>query len=374
MNHATAPYAIADVDAIPSPALILFRPLIAQNLAAIARLAGSPDRVRLHAKTHKMPALIRMAEAAGFTRHKCATIAEAEMIARAGGRDVLLAYPLVGPSIARFVRLIAAYSGTTFRATADDPGAAAALSAALQGAGQAAHVLIDIDLGMGRTGIAPGDAAVALYEQIAALPGLIPDGIHAYDGHQKAGDLADRGAAVAAEHAVVLSLRDQLEGRGLPVPRLVLGGTPTFPLHARFEAPGVECSPGTCVLHDAGYGAAFPDLPFLPAALLLTRVISRPRPGRICLDLGHKAVAGDPPAGARVRIPDLSDASYPIHSEEHLVVDTAAAPDLPVGTPLLAIPTHICPTCALHRQAWVVDDGRVVETWEVAARDRVIGI
>ncbi len=84
--------------------------------------------------------------------------------------------------------------------------------------------------------------------------------------------------------------------RGLSVPSIVAGGTPTFSVFANLDIPGLECSPGTCVLHDHGYGSRFADLaPFVPAALLLSRVISRPTPTRITLDLGYKAVASDPP-------------------------------------------------------------------------------
>ena len=115
----------------------------------------------------------------------------------------------------------------------------------------------------------------------------------------------------------------------------------------------MECSPGTIVFHDQGYATRFPDLPFTPTALLLTRVVSRPRPGRICLDLGHKAVAADP-AGPRVHRIDVPEATIVGHSEEHLVVDTPAADRYPVGTCVLAIPTHICPTSALHRCTYVI--------------------
>ena len=157
------------------------------------------------------------------------------------------------------------------------------------------------------------------------------------------------------------------------MPRLVIGGTPTFPIHAELDVPGVECSPGTIMLQDHGYSERYPDLPFTPAALLLTRVISRPRPGRLCLDLGHKAVAADP-AGPRVRLLDIDDARPVMHSEEHLVIETAHADEFPIGTPLLAMPTHICPTVALHRRADVIEDGELVARWEVTARDRVVGL
>jgi D-serine deaminase-like pyridoxal phosphate-dependent protein len=137
--------------------------------------------------------------------------------------------------------------------------------------------------------------------------------------------------------------------------------------------PGAECSPGTCALHDASYGSKFPDLPFTPAAVLLTRVISRPRPGRITLDLGHKAVAADP-VGARLVLPDLPDAIIGGQSEEHLVVDVPNAEAFPPGTHFFAIPMHVCPTVALHRRAYVIRDGELVDEWEVTARDRTLGI
>ncbi len=150
-----------------------------------------------------------------------------------------------------------------------------------------------------------------------------------------------------------------------------MGGTPTFPIHAELDVPGLECSPGTCALHDHGYASRFPDLPFVPAAFLLTRVVSRPRLDRLCLDLGHKAVAADP-AGPRLSLIEVPDARFVIHSEEHLVVETARAVAFALGSPLYAIPTHICPTCALHRRATVIDNGKVVDEWEIAARDRVL--
>jgi D-serine deaminase-like pyridoxal phosphate-dependent protein len=366
-------YRLTDPGSLLSPSLLVFRDLARANLQAMIAMAGGPQRLRPHVKTHKMPALVHLAQHAGVTRHKCATIAEAEMIAEAGGRDVLIAFPIIGPNLARLARLVWNFPETTFRVTVDDPQAARALSDALSGPEQPISVLVDLDVGMGRTGIAPGPLAEALYALVADLPGLEPGGLHAYDGHLQVAELSERRRAAEAAREGVLALRDRLIARGLPVPRLVLGGTPTFPAHAGLDGEGIELSPGTSLLYDTGYGTKFADLPFTPAALLLTRVISRPRPGRICLDLGHKAVAADP-AGPRVRLLDLPDATFAMHSEEHLVVETPRADEFPVGTPLLAIPTHICPTCALHRRAYVIENGELVDEWEVAARDRVIGV
>jgi D-threonine aldolase len=366
-------YRLDDPSALLSPSLVIFRDLARRNLEAMIAMAGGADRLRPHVKTHKMSALVRMAQALGVTKHKCATIAEAEMVAAADGADVLLAYPLVGPNPGRLAALVDAYPGTTFRAVVDDPDSARALSAAMVAAPRRPlPVLVDLEVGMGRTGIDPA-RAFDLYALVRSLPGLVADGLHAYDGHIREPDPEARRRVAQPGIDAVLALYDRLRTAGHPVPRLVLGGTPTFPIHAALDRPGVECSPGTCLLHDAGYAGQYPDLPFTPAALLLTRVVSRPRPGRVCLDLGHKAVAADP-VGARVTLLGVPEATLGGQSEEHLVVETPHADALPPGTPLLAIPTHICPTCALHRRAYVVERGALVDEWEVTARDRRLGV
>jgi D-serine deaminase-like pyridoxal phosphate-dependent protein len=366
-------YSLADDSGLLSPSLLIYRDLVLGNLRQMIAMAGSAARLRPHVKTHKMAEIVRIEFELGIRKHKCATIAEAEMIAASGGTDVLVAYPLVGPNLGRFARLVSDYPATTFRATVDNSSSARELSHAVKDLGRPIPVLLDLEVGMGRTGIEPGEAAVELYALVARLPGLVPDGLHAYDGHVTESDVATRRASVKAGQERTFALRSRLIERGLTVPRLVFGGTPSFPFHAQLELPGVECSPGTIVLHDHGYATRYPDLTFTPAALLLTRVVSHPRPGRLCLDLGHKAVAADP-VGQRVHVIDLPEPTFVGHSEEHLVVDSPAAERFPVGTTLLAVPTHICPTVALHRRVYVISGGRMVGQWEVTARDRVIGV
>jgi D-serine deaminase-like pyridoxal phosphate-dependent protein len=124
------------------------------------------------------------------------------------------------------------------------------------------------------------------------------------------------------------------------------------------------------VFHDAGYGRQFPDLPFTPSALLLTRVISRPTLDRITLDLGYKACASDPPLEQRLVFPALPDSNIVLQNEEHLVLQTPQAERFAPGDELLAIPSHICPTSAMHKEAIVIRDGVPAERWSVTARDR----
>ena len=126
-------YVVRDSSELLSPSLLIYPKLVRQNLETMIAMAGGAERLRPHVKTHKMAEIVRLVESLGIHRHKCATIAEAEMVATAGGADVLLAYPLVGPNVKRFIQLARAYRGTIFRATVDHPDAARALSAAAVG-------------------------------------------------------------------------------------------------------------------------------------------------------------------------------------------------------------------------------------------------
>jgi D-threonine aldolase len=367
-------YSIADTSNIFSPGLVIFRDLVEKNLDEMIRVAGSPARLRPHCKTHKMREIVQMQLARGIVKHKCATIAEAEMLAEAGVHDIFWAYNPVGPNIGRVVQFSERFPDVQFAVTADHAGPIAQLGAALASAGKAVSVLLDLDSGQHRTGVSAGPTALKLYEQITATKGLIPGGLHLYDGHNHQRDFKERETAVLAGWRPAAALRDECLAAGLPVPRIVAGGTGSFPIFAALKDPTIELSPGTIIFHDWGYSETFPDLQFTPAALLLTRVVSRPTSDRVTLDLGYKAVASDPPAGNRLLFPDLPDAKAVLQNEEHLVLETSQAARYQPGDELLAIPRHICPTCALHKQAYVVADGKVVGTWLVAARDRVLTI
>lgn len=367
-------YAIADSSEIISPGLVVFRDLVERNLEEMIRVAGSPARLRPHCKTHKMREIVELQLSRGIAKHKCATIAEAEMLAEAGAQDIFLAYNPVGPNVRRVLRFIEKYPLVAFAVTVDHPGPLAQLGEAFTAAGKSIRVLLDIDTGQHRTGVPLGDAARTLYERIASTRGVIAGGFHLYDGHNHQRDLGERRGAVMGAWKQAAGLRDELVAAGLPVPSLVAGGTGSFPIFAAIDDPTIELSPGTLVFHDWGYSETFPDLKFTPAALLLTRVVSRPTKERVTFDLGYKAVASDPPAGNRLMFPELPDAKAVLQNEEHLVIETSQAERFQPGDELLAIPRHVCPTCAMHQRAYVVSGGKVVGTWEVAARDRVLTI
>jgi D-serine deaminase-like pyridoxal phosphate-dependent protein len=367
-------YAITDTSSIITPALVIYLELVEQNMDEMVRIARDSARLRPHCKTHKMREVAQLGLKRGINKGKCATFAEAEMLAEAGVKDVFLAYNLVGPNIARAVKFRQRYPDVLFSCTADHPGPIAELGRAMSAASLQIEVLVDIDTGQHRTGVPAGPEALRLYQTIASTPGLAPGGLHVYDGQNHQRDREERAAAVHRGWEGVADLVRLIDNVHLPLPRIVAGGTGSFPIYAEMDEPRIELSPGTVVFHDSGYGETFPDLRFVPAALLLTRVISRPTPDRVTFDLGYKAVASDPPAGNRLRFPDLPDAKAVLQNEEHLVLETAVAGSFQPGDELLAIPRHVCPTSALHKQVFVVHGGKVIARWDVSARDRWLNI
>jgi D-threonine aldolase len=363
-------YTVANADSLPSPALLIYPDRVRANIDHAIDICGDPDRLRPHIKTHKCAQVIRMHLKSGVRKFKCATIAEAEMAAKAGADDLLIALQLVGPNINRFQQLRAAFPHVKFSTIVDNKKTAQALNQLGEAEHKPISVFLDVDCGMGRSGIAPSAEAVNLYRMFVRLPGLEPDGLHVYDGHVHEPDLNKREKECLDAFTPVESFAKRLKKSGLPVPTLVAGGTPSFPIHAKLGHR--ECSPGTYVFWDFGY-QKFSDLDFSLAALLLTRVISKPAQNRLCLDLGHKAIAAENPQ-PRAQFLDLPNVTPVMHSEEHLVIETPAARKFAVGDVLYCVPRHICPTVALHDLAYPIEKGVAGPPWKIEARKRRISI
>lgn len=353
---------------IESPALLFVEECIEANIRRmLALVGGDANRLRPHVKTHKTPEIIAMQLREGVTRFKAATLAEAEMCAAMGASDVLLAYPLQGPAIGHLVELRREYPKTLFSMLVDSSEFMLPAEVCPALVKTPLDVFLDVDCGMGRTGIEPDARAVALYQHLCSSPQLRVRGVHAYDGHLHDPALSSRHEACMEAFAPVLGLVRELGAMGLTVPALVAGGSPTFGIHA--ATPGRECSPGTTVLWDFGYGEKFPDLPFECAAFLLTRVVSKPRGDRLCLDLGHKAVAPEM-AQPRVFLQGLEDARVLMQSEEHLVLETPRASEFALGATVLGIPRHVCPSVSMHNTAIPFRNGVPGRPWKIAARGR----
>ncbi|MDR1251317.1 MAG: D-TA family PLP-dependent enzyme [Treponema sp.] len=362
-------YTLADTGNLISPALIYYRDIILANTRRVIEMAGGADRLWPHVKSHKAREMIRLQIEQGITRFKCATVAEAEMTAAAGAAHVILAYPLIGPNISRYLRLAGAYPQTVFYAIGDDYDQLSAVSSAALRMGIRLKTLIDVDMGMHRTGVAL-NALESLYERASALEGLSLEGLHCYDGHLHDKDFFRRKKDVDEIDQRVLGIREAILKKGLNCGLLVFGGTPTFPCRAGQE--GIFLSPGTAFIGDWGYYCSLPDIAFTPGAALFTRVVSHPAKNAFTLDLGYKGIASDP-AGGRGIIVGMEDARPLFQSEEHWVFSKPEGRELlPIGSPCYVLPTHICPTSALYPEILVARQGRITETWQVSARNRRI--
>ncbi|MEP3479469.1 MAG: D-TA family PLP-dependent enzyme [Fuerstiella sp.] len=360
---------------IPSPALIYFADRIQDNIQQMISMTGDANRLRPHCKTHKSADIVAMLLASGIKHHKAATISEVEMLAMAKVPDVVLAYCAVGPTVTRVANLMQQYPNTKVTVTVDHQASLNHLSKVMADRDLEVGVLLDLNVGQNRTGIdVTSPDAIKLYQLMHQLPGIRPAGFQAYDGHVRESDFATRTAQVSSSFEQVLELKANCEAKMLPVHEVLCGGTPTFPIYAAMTQPEIRCSPGTCVLHDSGYGTAFPDLPFKPAAGVLTRIVSRPAANLITLDLGNKAIAADPPMERRAHFPEILDAKIIGHNEEHMVLQSDSCGKFELGQLLLAIPGHVCPTSALYPTALVMKNGCITDHWQITARNRKINL
>ncbi len=388
-------YTIDNIDQLDSPVLVIYPDRVKANIRlAVEMVGGDTSRLRPHVKTHKSPDATRLLLEAGIRKFKCATIAEAEMLALCGAEDVLLAYQPVGPKLGRFVSLIRKYPATKFSCLIDDPAAARAMNTVYSAAGLIVPVYIDLNLGMNRTGILPGAAALRLYKEALQMQGILPIGLHAYDGHIRDVDFEDRRQKCDAAFVSVAALAAAITGSATaaipsvpaastgapdspasgrpPAPIIIAGGTPTFSVHCSRE--GVECSPGTFIYWDKGYSDGCPEQAFSPAALVITRVVSLPEPTKLCLDLGHKSIAAENELSRRVVFLNAPGLQPLGQSEEHLVVDAGPAHSYQTGDVLYGLPIHICPSVALYERAYTIEKGRITGEWKNTGRDRKISL
>ncbi len=360
-------YSVKNAGDVVSPALLVYPERIEENIKRMIRIAGKADVLRPHVKTHKMSEVIRLQVSHGITKFKCSTIAEADVAASAGGSDVMLAMQPVGVNIDRFFNLMNKYPSVKFSAIVDNMDTFRLIESQAQNQKMQVNLWVDVNNGMNRTGISPTKEARKLYLAIAIGSYCHAEGLHVYDGHLHESDVELRRLKCESAFEAIDKLIFYIRDSGLERPLVVAGGTPTFPFHAGKKY--IQTSPGTCLLWDWGYSERMPDLEFVHAAVLLTRVVSKPADHLICLDLGHKAIAAEMPH-PRIRFFDLHVEKFVNHSEEHLVIESRHAGKYRCGDLIYGIPWHICPTVPRYPFAYTVHNNMIDGMWKVDARDR----
>ncbi len=364
-------FEVKQVDTLDSPSLLIYKDRAEQNILRMIEMTGDVSRLMPHIKTNKMENVVRMMIEKGIRMFKCATIAEAELAAKAGAAKVLIAHQLVGPKIDRLIRLIEKYPDVHFASLTDDWQTAELTDKKFGEAGYVASLYLDINNGMDRSGHRIGQPMADFISEMKWLRHVQLLGFHVYDGHIRNDEFEERKAAVESGFAAVNDFITQFSLNNEAF-EIIAGGTPAFTSHLTEKER--TCSPGTCVLWDWGYGDKFAEQPFEYAAVVLSRVISKPAAGIITTDLGHKAVASENPVHNRIRFLNLDEYELISQSEEHGVIRVGNWDEIRVGDVLYGIPYHVCPTVNLYEEAFIVEGNDFREVWQVEGRKRRINI
>src|SRR5215472_4455304 len=367
-----ATFCVAEAARMLTPALLIDRDRVQHNIATtLHRLGDDKNRWRPHVKTAKLGYVMRMLVEAGVQQFKCATSLELSVACQAGAHDVLVAYPLIGANAGRVRQIAEQHPSIAISVLVETESQLAQWRGGLLGA------FVDVNPGMNRTGVPEdqADAILRLAESIASS-GLRFRGLHYYDGHLSKYGIAERCTQAHRGYERLVRIVQALTTRGIEVPEVITAGTPAFPCSLSFsgfsEAPFIHrVSPGTVVYCDTTSLAQLPlEYEYLPAAVVMTRVVSHPAPGMITCDAGHKTVSADAgiPTCAVLGHPELEPLAP---SEEHLPMRVAGGAAVPgIGDLLYLVPRHVCPTVNNFDDAMIVRGGKLIAVELVSSRGR----
>ncbi|NND33535.1 MAG: D-TA family PLP-dependent enzyme, partial [Saprospiraceae bacterium] len=242
-------FRLEEENVIDTPALLIYSERVRQNVDHLVGMIDDKLRLRPHMKTNKSEEAARLLIDAGVEKFKCATIAEAETLAMAHAKDILLAYQPTRPKQKRFVELMKAYPNIKFSCLIDNLETARQIAQLGTKSGIVLDTYIDVNLGMDRTGIEPGTPTINLIREANNLDGLTVQGLHVYDGHLRDANIQTRTEKCNNDFQRITQTLKILQQEGYQM-KIVAGGSPTFPIHAK--RPNVECSPGTFIYWDWG--------------------------------------------------------------------------------------------------------------------------
>jgi D-serine deaminase-like pyridoxal phosphate-dependent protein len=361
------------VGALETPAALVDLDRLDANIERMARYAKEHSiALRPHIKTHKSTRIAAAQLASGAAGLTCATPAESgEMSAVCN--DILLAYPAIGPKLARLMALPREVNLTV---ALDSAVAIDDLARAARAADRRVRVYVEIDVGMHRVGVTAWDQAITLARRVRQSVPLEYAGITFYPGHIR-GEIGSQDAALAELGAGIRSARSALEGAGL-APEVVSGGsTPT--VWRTHEIGGItEMRPGTYVYNDRGtseLGACAPDD---CALTVLATVVSTSVPNQAVIDAGAKALGREPMRGVEGEgwgaLQDRPEVVVSRMSEEHGILDLSKTSWRPsVGELVRVVPNHVCIVVHLNDVIYGVRGETVEKSWRVDARGRAQG-
>ena len=359
------------LSAIDTPALILDLDAFERNLQRMAAaLRGSNVRLRAHAKSHKCPEIALRQVALGAVGICCQKVSEAAVFVEAGIQDVLVTNEVMGD--AKLRHLVALARTARMGVLVDHPQQVQALAAAAQAHAVTLDVYVEVNVGANRCGVAPGEEAMQLAQQIVASPPLRFAGLQCYHGpaqHLRAPQ--DRAAAIGSAAQAARMTRQVIEACGIAVERVTGAGTGSF-VHERDSGVFNEIQAGSYVFMDRDYGdnrLGEGDIAFEHALFVRTSVMSRASATHAVVDAGLKASSVDSGLPTVWQRPDLR---YVKAADEHGVLTTADAAALSLGDQLMLVPGHCDPTVNLYDELICVRGERVEAIWPIAARGALL--
>jgi D-serine deaminase-like pyridoxal phosphate-dependent protein len=356
------PLAGRSLDQFDTPQLLLDLDILDRNLAFLQDACKRHDKdLRVHFKSLKCGSLANYLSERGVRAFLCAKLNEAEVLVESGQRDVFVANQVIGPR--KLERLTALAKKAKIRVCVDDADNVRQMGESARSAGVTLEVLIEVDIGMNRCGVEPGEPVLELARLIRAENGLRFVGLQAYDGQlQLLADLSDKEKRCRAGLDQLLSTRRMLEAAEIPVEVVTGAGTGTWSYTAEHPAM-TELQPGSFLLMDAAYHAVRPE--FACSLSVLATVVSR-RPGWYVLDAGSKAISQD---FGKPQVKGHTEEKVVKLAEEHTKVEDGGSGPR-VGERREVYPAHCCATMNLHRNLVAVRGGRVEDVWPIEASGR----
>lgn len=358
---------------LTTPAVVLDLEAFEQNIAAYQRQINLHGlRARPHAKSHKCAEIAQRQIAAGAVGVCTASLHEAEAMAEQGIHNLLITSPVVGAGkVDRLMELLE--RGAVVAVVVDDQDHAVSIAAAAHRSGHVLDVLIDVDLGMGRTGVNNVESALRLVNLVSEAKGISYRGIQAYSGRvQHIEEFAERDHAYTEQLRFLSALIAALDKRGLKPATVSGGGTGTLALDCR-EGILTEHQAGSYIFMDVEYGAVTlgasdADAAFATSLFLHSTVISKNMPGRVTIDAGLKSFATDGPL-PRVSAGAPMGTTYSFFGDEHGCLTFPAPADrLPIGSVVAFVTPHCDPTINLHDYLHIVRHDTIVDIWRIDGR------
>lgn len=359
---------------LDTPALLIDLDRLEGNLKRMAdRCRDGGVRLRPHTKTHKTPQIARMQVESGATGISVAKVGEAEVMADAGFDDLFVVYPVIGDE--KYRRLLRVMETAAVRTAFDSYEVASAASAFFHAHGRRHTMILEVDSGFGRCGVQSVEEAESLADRVGDLPGIELVGVMGFGGQSYRETTPEGVEEVGRKEGLqAVDVAAALRKRGhAGVTTVSVGSSPSAP-HAARVSGVTEVRPGVYAFNDrkqVSIGVArWEDC----AATVLATVVSKPRPDRIVLDAGIKALAGEDYGwGTYGMLLDHPGTILSWAAEEHGVIQVGPNnpdPDLRIGDRVRIIPNHGCGAANMHDVLFPVRGEHVEDVWQIAGRGK----